>query len=152
MYPTIREVDLYTVDVVDLCSSVLGKHLLDLDKDSVNIGLWGEVDAVLGYLILRECGAELADLTTLLCQTRQEQGNTYEGIATVVALRLDYSTITLTTDNGAYFLHLSGNVDFAYCSSGVLAAMLLSNIAQGACRAEVRNSVTYGMTEHVVGY
>ena len=45
------------------------------------------------------------------------------------------STITLATDDSAYLLHLSGNINLAYCSSGILAAMLLSNIAQSTGRA-----------------
>ena len=133
MYPTIGEVDLYAIDIVNLCGSVLGKHLLNLNQNSIYIGLRGEVDTILGNLILREGGTKLAYLTTLLSETAKEQSDTYEGVATVVALRIDNSTITLATDNSANFLHLCSNVNLAYCSGGVLATMLLGYIAQSAC-------------------
>ena len=59
VYPTVGEVNLYTVDVVDRGAVVLGKHLLHLHEDGVYIGLGCEVDAVLGYLVVGEGGAEL---------------------------------------------------------------------------------------------
>ena len=68
VYPTGGEVNLNTVDVVDDGFRVLGKHLLNLDKDGVDIGLGREVDAVLGYLVVGERAAQFADGAALLCQ------------------------------------------------------------------------------------
>ena len=68
VYPTIREVNLHTVDIVDLRAIVLGEQLYHLDEDGVDIGLRGEVDAVLRNLIVWEGGAQLAGCAALLCQ------------------------------------------------------------------------------------
>ena len=68
MDPTVGEVDLHTVDIVDLGAVVLCKHLLDLHEDGVNIGLGGEVDAILGYLVVGEGGAQFAGRAAFLCE------------------------------------------------------------------------------------
>ena len=66
VYPTVGEVYLHTVDVVDLCSGVLSEHFLHLDQDGIYIGFRSEVDAVLGNLIVGEGLAQLADGAALL--------------------------------------------------------------------------------------
>ena len=150
--PAVGEVDLYTIDIVDYSRIILGKHLLYLYQNSVDIGLWREVDTVLGNLVVGEGAAKLTGGTALLCQARQEEGDTYEGIATIVALRIDDSAITLTADDSAYLFHLRGNVYLAYSSSRVLAAVLQRYIAQGAGRTEVGNGIARGVAQYVVGY
>ena len=69
VYPRVREVDLYSVDVVDCGCRVRSKHLFNLYKDSVNIGRCSEVDAIFCYRILRERSSELANLATLVSKT-----------------------------------------------------------------------------------
>ena len=69
VYPRVREVDLYSVDIVDCSCRVRSKHLLNLYKDSVNIGRCSEIDAIFCYRILRERSSELANLATLVGKT-----------------------------------------------------------------------------------
>ena len=66
--PAGGEIDLDTVDVVDRSIGVLSKHLLHLDEDGIDVGFGGEVDAVLGYLVVGERAAQFTDGAALLCQ------------------------------------------------------------------------------------
>ena len=129
VYPTVREVNLHTVDVVDLSSGVFGKHLLHLDKDGIDIGLRGQVDAVFGNLVVGELATQFADLAVLLGQRGQEEGDTYQGVTTVMAFRIDDTTITLTTDDSTDFFHLRGHVDLSDGGSGIVSAMLFGDVA-----------------------
>ena len=71
--------------------------------------------------------------------TRQEEHDAYEGVAAVVTCRVDDATVAFAADDGSHFLHLCGDIDLAHSSCKVLASVLLSDIAQGAGRAEVRD-------------
>ncbi len=135
--PTVGEVDLHAVDIIDRCAVVVGKHLLDLRQDGIDIGTWGEVNAVLGNLIVRESLAQFADGAALLCQAGEKEGDAYQGIAAVVALGVNDSAVAFAADNGADLLHLRGDVDFSDSGGKVLTAVTLGDVAQGAGRREV---------------
>ena len=114
MNPLVREIEL---DAIDICYGdilLLTIHLLNLHEDSIYIGRWSQVDAVLGDEIVREAGTELAHLAALVSQTAQEEGDTNEGITTVMALWIDNSTIAFTTDNSVNILHLGSYIHLAY--------------------------------------
>ena len=68
VYPAVGEVDLHAVDIVDGGAVVVGEHLLHFHEDGVDIGARGEVDAVLGNLIVGEGLAQFADGAALLCE------------------------------------------------------------------------------------
>ena len=140
MYPAVGEVDLHAVDIVDGGAVVVGEHLLHFHEDGVDIGARGEVDAVLGNLIVGEGLAQFADGAALLCERREEQGDAYEGVAAVVALGIDDTAVAFAADDGTHLFHLRGDVDLTDSGSGVLAAVLLSDVAQGAGRGEVGDS------------
>jgi tartrate/fumarate subfamily iron-sulfur-dependent hydro-lyase beta chain len=94
--PLVREIEL---DAIDICYGdilLLTIHLLNLHEDSIYIGRWSQVDAVLGDEIVREAGTEFAHLAALVSQTAQEEGDTNEGITTIMALWIDNSTISFT--------------------------------------------------------
>ena len=130
VYPTVGEVELHAVDVGYGHIGLLAIEFLDLDQDSVDIGLGGKVDAVLGDIIGGEGGTQLADGKFLLGQRREEQGDAHEGVATVVALRIDDSAIALAANDGTHFFHLGGDIDLAYCRSIILASVALGDVAQ----------------------
>ena len=100
--PAVREVDLYTIDVVDGGRIVFGEHLLHFNENRVNVSIRGEVDAVLGNLIVGEGVSQFADCAPFLSEARKEECNAHEGIAPVVALRIDDTTITFAADDGTY--------------------------------------------------
>ena len=60
--------------------------------------------------------------------------------------------MALRIDDTAYLFHLCGNIDLAYSSSRVLAAVLQRYIAQGTGRTEVRYSIAWGVAQYVIGY
>ena len=142
MYPTISKVNLHAVDIVHGlnvkgCSRI--EELLHLLEDGIDIRCWLQVDAVLCHEIVGIGLAELAYLAAFLCQLRQEEGNTHEGITAIVAGRIDNTAIAFTADDGTDLLHECGDVHLAYCRSAVLAAMTLGDIAQRTRRREVAN-------------
>ena len=137
MYPAVGEVNLHTVNIINLSGGILCKHLLDLDEDGVDIGLWGEVDAILGNLIVGELLTQLADGAVFLGQGSEEEGDAYEGVTTIVALGIDDSAVAFAADDGTYFLHLRGDIDLADGRGCILATVFLRDIAQGAGAGEV---------------
>ena len=138
MYPAVGEVNLHAVDVVDLCRGILGKHLLDLHEDGVDIGVGRQVDAVLGNLIVGELTAQLADLALLLGQRGQEEGDAHEGITAIVTLGIDDAAIAFTANDGPHLLHLRGDVDLTDSSSSIATTILLCDITQSAGAGEIR--------------
>ena len=68
VYPTIGEVDLHTIDIVDDSAVVPGKHLLHLDENSVDIGIRREVDTILSDLVVGEGLAQFTGRAALLCE------------------------------------------------------------------------------------
>ena len=61
----------------------------------------------------------------------QEQGDTYQGITSIVAGRINYPTVSFATDNGTYFLHFGSYIHFTYGRSVIFLPILASYIAQG---------------------
>ena len=86
-----------------------------------------------------------------MCQTAQEQGDTYQGITTIVALWIDDSTIALATDDSMNILHLGGHVDLTYRSSSIDTAMLLGHVTERTGRRQVAYGVARSLAEHIVG-
>ena len=117
---------------------------------STSVG--GKVDAVLGNLIVGEGRAQFADGAALLGETRQEKGDTYEGVAAIVALRIDDAAIAVATNHSTYLLHLRGDIDLAYSCCRVLATVLHGDIAEGAGATQVGNGVALSMAQYVVGH
>ena len=155
MYPTISEVNLHAIDVVHSlnvrgCSRI--EEFLHLLEDGIDIRRWLQVDAVLSHEIVGIGLAEFAYLAALLCQLRQEEGDTHEGITAIVAGRIDNTAIAFTADNGTYLLHECGDIDFANGRCAVLAAMTLGDIAQRTRRREIANGSARGVGEHIVGH
>ena len=155
MYPTISEVNLHAVDIVHGlnargCSRI--EEFLHLLEDSIDIRRWLQVDAVLSHEIVGIGLAELAYLAALLCQLRQEEGDTHEGITAIVACRIDNTAIAFTADDGADLLHECGDIDFTNGRSTVLAAMTLGDIAQRTRRREIANGSARGVGEYIVGH
>ena len=132
--PLVWEIELDAIDICYVDILLLTIHLLYLDENCIYIGRWSEVNAVLGDEIVREAGTEFAHLAAFVSQTAQEEGDTNEGITTIMALWIDDSTIAFTTDDCVNILHLGSNIHLAYSSCGVLATMLLGNIAEGTGR------------------
>ena len=128
MYPLVREVKLHAIDIRYLDILLLTIHFLHLHQDGIHIGRRCQVDTILGNEVVREGCTKLAHLATLMCQTAQEQGDTYQGITTIVALWIDDSTIALATDDSMNILHLGGHVDLTYRSSSIDTAMLLGHV------------------------
>ena len=114
MYPFGGEINLHTVDIVNMGCGVGREHLLHLDEDGVNIGIRSEVDAILGYLIVGELSPQFANLTAFLGKRGKEEGYAYKGITTVMTFGIDDSTVSFATNNSIYFLHLGSHVYFAY--------------------------------------
>ena len=137
--PTVGEVDLHTVDVVDRGTVVLGEHLLHLHQDGVDIGLGCEVDAVLRNLVVGVHAAQFTDGAALLCQTGEEEGDTYEGVAAVVALGIDDAAVAFAADDGSHLLHLRGDVDLTDGSGEILTAVTLGDVAQGTGATQIRD-------------
>ena len=152
MHPTVGEVDFHAVDVVDNGVLVGGEHLLHLLQDGVHVGLGRQVDAVLGDEIVGELLPQLAHLHALLSQRREEQGDSHEGITTIVALGVDNATIAFTANHGAHLFHLRGHVHLAHGGSRVLTSMLLRHIAQGTGGTKVRDGVAFRMRQHIIGH
>ena len=142
MYPTVREIDLYAVDVVDLSTRIGSKEFLHFHKDGVDIGLGGEVNAILGYLLVGESLAQLTGCAALLGAAGEEEDNAYKGIAAIVAFGIDDTTVAFAADDSPHFLHLRGDVDLADGCGGVLPAVLLCHVAQGTGGGEVGDGVT----------
>ncbi len=69
-----------------------------------------------------------------------------------MALGVDDSAVALAANDGAYGLHLGGDVNLTHCSSVVLAAMTLGNVAQSARGTEVGDGASLHMIEHIVGH
>ena len=69
-----------------------------------------------------------------MSQTTQEEGDTNEGITTVMALWIDNSTIAFTTDDSVNILHLGSNIHLAYGRSTIRTTMLLGYITEGTGR------------------
>ena len=149
MYPLVGEVNLHTIDIVNLLVLV---QFLDLLQDRIHIGTCGEVDTVLGNLVRRICSTQFAGLHALLGKIGQDESDTYESVAAAVSSRIDDTAIALTADNGVNLAHLGNNVYLAYGSSAVLAAcVLVGNIAQSTGRAQVANGITGSVLQDVVG-
>ena len=121
-------------------------------QNGVYIGRRRKVDAVFGDEIVGISGTQLAHLAALVGQIAKEEGDTNQSIAPIVALWIDYSTITFAADNGINGLHLRGYVHLANSRSRVLAAMFEGNIAQGTSGTEVRHGVTWHFRQHIVGH
>ena len=68
-----------------------------------------------------------------------------------MALWIDYSTISFTTDHSTYLTHLCSYINLTYRSSTINATMLLGYITKGTCRTEVAYSCTRGMLKNIVG-
>ena len=81
----------------------------------------------------------------------KEQCDTNQCITTVVAGRIDYSTVSFTTDNSIGCLHLCYYVYFAYGRSIIFHTILTSHITQSTGRTQVRNSVTRSMFQYIIG-
>ena len=81
----------------------------------------------------------------------QEQGNTYQGITPIVAGRIDYPTVSFTTDNGTYLLHLGSHIHFTYGGSVIFLSILAGYIAQGTGRAQIGYCIARSMFQYVVG-
>lgn len=75
VHPLVGEVNLYTVDVIDL---LFGIDALDLGQDGINICTGLEIDTVLGYEIRRIYLTQLANLHIHMCQMAQEKRDTYQ--------------------------------------------------------------------------
>ena len=127
MYPLVGEVDLHTVDVGDLLVAI---EFLHLAEDGIDVGVGGEVNAVLGYRVVRIFGTQLTGLLALLCHIAQEEGYAYKGIAAIVTLGIDYSTVAFAANYGSHLLHHGGHVDLAHSRSCVLSAVAPSDVAQ----------------------
>ena len=141
MHPFGGEVNFHAVNVVHNGLWVFGKHFLHFHQDGVHVGLGSQVNAVLGYLIIGERLAQLASSNALLGQRRQEEGDAHQCVATIVALGIDDTTVAFTAYDSAYLFHLRGHVHLAHGSSGVLAPMLLRDIAKGTRLAEIAHGI-----------
>ena len=151
MYPHIRDINLHAVNIIYLCIWLSREHILYLCEDCIHIGTWSKIYAVLCDKILRKSLAQLTNLHTLMSKRREEEGNTYKCITTIVALWIDYSTITFTTYNSAYFTHLCGHIHLTYGSSAINTTMLLRNITKGTCRTQIAYSSTRCMLKNIIG-
>ena len=69
-----------------------------------------------------------------------------------MALGIDDSTITLTTDDGSHFFHLRCNIHLTDSCGVVFAAMALRDITQGTRRTQVAHRRTLDMVEDVVSH
>ena len=131
MHPLVGEVYLYAVDVVDRYVGHGRIAFLHLFENGIDIGLGSKVDAVFGYIIVRECLAELGNFHVFRCKRRQEEGYADESIAAVMAFRVYHAAVSLASDDGSCLFHLRRHVDLADCRCGVCAAIPLRNIAEG---------------------
>ena len=93
--PLVREVEFHAIDICYGHILLLAIHLLYLHEDSIYISRRCQVDTILGDEVVGESGTKLAHLATPMCQTAQEEGDTYEGITAIVALWIDDTAITL---------------------------------------------------------
>ena len=126
MNPLVGEVDLHTVDVGYLLVLVELLHLL---QDSIDVGGRVKVDAILGNEILRQRVAQFRGLHTSLCQISEQEGDTYERVASAVGCGVDHAAIALAADNGTRFAHLHHNVHLTHGSRSIVAAVFLGHVA-----------------------
>ena len=69
-----------------------------------------------------------------------------------MALRIDYTTITFTTNDSPNGLHLGCHVHLAHSSSSIRAAMFLGHIAKCTRRRQIRNGIPLCVRQHIVGH
>ena len=74
------------------------------------------------------------------------------GGATIMALRIDDSTIAFATNHGTHLFHLCRDVHLAHSSSSVLATVLLGHVAQGTGRGEIAHGISLIVGKDIVGY
>ena len=127
MHPFFREVDLHTIDIGDI---ILGKFLFYFCQDSIYIDIWSQFYFLLGNEVRRIGSTQFACLHLLLCQMSQEQGDTHQSITTVMAGRIDHTSIAFATDNSISRFHLRYDIHFAHCCRIVLATMSTGNVTQ----------------------
>ena len=82
----------------------------------------------------------------------KEQGNTHQGIASVVAGGINDSTIAFAADNSAYLFHLGSYVHFTYGGSVILLVVFTGYITQCTGRTQVRNRIARSMLQYIIGY
>ena len=51
----------------------------------------------------------------------------------IMAFRINYSTVTLTTYYSTYLLHHSGDIDLSHSGCRIVSTMTLCYISQGSC-------------------
>ncbi len=85
-------------------------------------------------------------------QVTEEQGNTYQSIASVVTGRINNSTIAFATDNSAYLFHLGSYIHFAYSRSGIFLTVLTCYVTQRTGRTQVGNRIARSVLQHIVGH
>ena len=149
MYPLVGEVYLHAVNVVHLFALV---HLLDLSENSVHVGLWCKVDAVLGDEVGRIGGTKLAGCHALLGHIGQDESDAYKSVAAVMGSRIDDATVAFAADDSVCLFHLRHDVHFAHGCCVVLAAIFAGDVAQGTGGAEVADRVAGCVLQDVVGH
>ena len=149
MYPLIGKINLYTVDVIDFFILI---DLFHFGKDGIYINFRGKIHTVLCDKIRRISSTQLTHRLSFMSQMTQEKSNTYQSIAPIVAGRINHSTITFTTNHGIGSLHLSHHIDFTHSRSTVFHSIFASHVAQCTGRAQIRNSITRSMFQHIIGH
>lgn len=148
VYPAVGKVDFHAVDVGNLLVGIAG---LDSGEYGVDVGAGLEHELHLHNLVGRVCGAELAHGLARFCKQGQEECHAHERVAAIVQLGVYDAAVALAAYYGPGFLHLGGDVYFAYGGSVILSATGDGHVAQGAARAEVAHGVARSMLQHVVG-
>ena len=69
-----------------------------------------------------------------------------------MALWIDNTTITLTTNDGIHLLHLRSDIHLTDGSSGIRSAMLLRHITQSTGRRKVGNRITLRLRQDIVSH
>ena len=149
VYPLFGEVNLHTVDVVDFLVLV---DFLHLGQNGIYVSIGRQVHTVFGHKVGWISGTQFTHLLAFVCQVAQEEGDTYQCIASVVAGGIDDAAVAFATDNGTHFLHLCGDVHFAHSRCKVFLSVLTGYVAQGAGRAQVRHGAARCMLQNIICY
>ena len=149
MNPSVRKIDLYAVTVIDAFVPI---ELFHACKDGIDVRLRREVYTVLADTVVGQGTTQFAHFHIQMCQMAEEQRNTYQRIATVVALRIDHSTVAFTSDNRVYAFHLRYDIHFAYRAGTIFAAMSSRHVAQRTGTGHITYRVARGVTQDIIRY
>ena len=88
----------------------------------------------------------------MFCKIGEDEGDAYEGVASVVCCRVDDAAVAFASDDCIGFFHLCYHIDFAHCCGVVFATVFSCYVAQCACGAEVADGVAGCVLQDVVGH